>query len=387
MARQVLFSPVNAFISGRRAAQDEQYANNRNELARMELQNAPQDMQRRNRLLDLQTQGAQQNVAAGQMKLDAEKARYASTELGRALQSGNPREFVLRNIPVLAQKLRETQGVDLSAIDDETAKQILTDMQSALAGQAGIAPDGPAAPMSKQGKIVADQKAGLLTQEQAQAALSGSPKNEPLYYTDDGYVPRSEAVGKKRPVTVNTNQSFQQADKLRDEYNAASKEFITVGDNYVRVREAARDPSAAGDLSLLFAYMKMLDPQSVVREQEFANAQNAAGVPDRIRNLWNKALTGERLNPNQRQDFINQANKLYSGQNKRHETTVKARYTQIAKRFNVDPDNVVGAFDVPPVDESGSPSEPDQDASGPEITATGPNGEKLVLRNGRWMTP
>lgn len=174
------------------------------------------------------------------------------------------------------------------------------------------------------------------------------------------------------------------ADKLRDEYNAASKDFIAIGDNYMRVREAARDPSAAGDLSLIFAYMKMLDPSSVVREQEFANAQNAAGVPDRIRNAWNKALNGERLNPNQRQDFINQANKVYKAQSSRHESTVKARYKQMATRFGVDPENVVGAFDVPDADSGrAAPAAPPQPQH--EITATGPNGQKIVLRNGQWV--
>lgn len=147
-------------------------------------------------------------------------------------------------------------------------------------------------------------------------------------------------------VGANDNRNFTRADKLRDEYNAASKDFVAIGDSYTRLQEAARDPSAAGDLSLIFQYMKMLDPGSVVREQEFANAQNAAGVPDRIRNAYNRTISGERLNPNQRRDFLNNAQKLYTGQRSRHETTVKARYTEIAKRFQVNPQDVVGDFDV-----------------------------------------
>jgi len=39
----------------------------------------------------------------------------------------------------------------------------------------------------------------------------------------------------------------------------------------------------------------MLDPGSVVRESEFATAQNAAGVPDQVRNMYNKVLSGTRL--------------------------------------------------------------------------------------------
>ena len=56
-------------------------------------------------------------------------------------------------------------------------------------------------------------------------------------------------------------------------------------------------------ISLIFGFMKMLDPGSVVREGEFATAQNAASIPDRIRNAYNRALEGTRLNPQQREMF------------------------------------------------------------------------------------
>ena len=61
--------------------------------------------------------------------------------------------------------------------------------------------------------------------------------------------------------------------------------------------------SAAGDLSAIFTYMKVLDPTSVVREGEQATASNATGVPGRVRNLYNQVLAGNKLNPDQRNDF------------------------------------------------------------------------------------
>lgn len=146
-------------------------------------------------------------------------------------------------------------------------------------------------------------------------------------------------------TTKDNTRTFQKADKLRDEFNTLSKEFISVGDSYNIVREVAKVPSAAGDLSMIFAYMKMLDPNSVVREQEFANAQNAAGIPERVRNAYNKALNGERLNPTQRQDFISQAKNLFSAKKQRQDSVTK-RYTDIAKRNGVNPDDVVGDLNV-----------------------------------------
>ena len=56
----------------------------------------------------------------------------------------------------------------------------------------------------------------------------------------------------------------------------------------------------------------MLDPGSVVRESEFATAQNAAGVPDRVRAKYNAVINGEKLATTQRDDFFDRSNKLYS---------------------------------------------------------------------------
>lgn len=118
----------------------------------------------------------------------------------------------------------------------------------------------------------------------------------------------AETAGLSGGGGVPDKDRFDMEKKLRDEYVKNTGDFITVQDA-ARKLDAAED-SAAGDLSLVFSYMKMLDPGSVVREAEFANAQNAAGVPDRIRNIWNKALTGERLSPDQRAEFKAQADSL-----------------------------------------------------------------------------
>lgn len=125
------------------------------------------------------------------------------------------------------------------------------------------------------------------------------------------------------------------------------KEFQTVRQGYQNVHAAAKDPSAAGDLSMIFAYMKILDPNSVVREQEFANAQNAAGVPDRIRNVYNRIMAGERLNPAQRADFIAQAEKLYANQERQYQS-IKKQYGTIAEGSRARPDMVTLDYGIAP---------------------------------------
>ena len=110
--------------------------------------------------------------------------------------------------------------------------------------------------------------------------------------------------------TPDPQEIFDNERDLRNDFNKQSKTYLDVRDAYGRI--LATDVTAAGDLSLIFNYMKMLDPGSVVREGEFANAQNSASVPDRIRATYNRVLAGERLADETRKDFIQQANNLYS---------------------------------------------------------------------------
>lgn len=92
---------------------------------------------------------------------------------------------------------------------------------------------------------------------------------------------------------------------------------------YETVKNTAELKTAAGDLSLIFAYMKILDPNSTVREGEFANAQNAGGVDDKIRNLYNKVMKGTRLSDRQRKDFVNNAGVLYNSYAKEYNTKLE----------------------------------------------------------------
>jgi len=140
--------------------------------------------------------------------------------------------------------------------------------------------------------------------------------------------------------------SFTNEDKLRDEHQKLSGTFIDVRDAYGRILTSAEKQTAASDLSLIFNYMKMLDPGSVVREGEFANAQNSAGVPDRTRAQYNNLIRGERLAPATRSDFINQAQGLYKTQ-LGSQNSLDTQYSDLATSYELDPNKVVLDFGSP----------------------------------------
>ncbi|HLP29761.1 MAG TPA: hypothetical protein VK465_08700 [Fibrobacteria bacterium] len=125
--------------------------------------------------------------------------------------------------------------------------------------------------------------------------------------------------------------------KLRGEFINQNKVFMDVRDAWSRVNASGDD--AAGDLSLIFNYMKMLDPGSTVREGEFANAQNAASVPDRVLNAYNNALQGTRLSKGQREQFKGQAGKLYETQKSIYTNNAKT-YMGLAADYGVNPARV-----------------------------------------------
>ena len=123
----------------------------------------------------------------------------------------------------------------------------------------------------------------------------------------------------------------------------AVKSFSGVSFAYSRIAASADNPSPSGDLALIFNFMKMLDPGSVVREGEFATAQNSGAVDDRIRSLYNRVIDGTRLSDTQRADFVGRATKLYSGAESQYQT-IADQYGGFAQNAGLDPSQVIPDF-------------------------------------------
>ena len=150
---------------------------------------------------------------------------------------------------------------------------------------------------------------------------------------------------------------FGDVKDLRKQFEGLAGDFISVRDSYGTMLGLAdqlgpdynyTEPanSGPGDLSFIFAYMKMLDPTSAVREGEQATAQNARGVGGGIRNLYNQIINGAKLTPAQREGFLNQATAIYKQRQGNYDALAEG-YTKIAKDYKMDPANVVLDFAGP----------------------------------------
>ena len=142
------------------------------------------------------------------------------------------------------------------------------------------------------------------------------------------------------PLIPGTGKSYAREKDLRATFTTEMKPFTDLAQAFRKVEAAALNPSAAGDISLIYGYMKILDPGSTVMQGEQATAANAGSVPSRIQGLYNKALTGETLADNVRQDFYAQARNLIESQRPLQQD-ISERYGLIATQNKLDPNQIV----------------------------------------------
>lgn len=193
------------------------------------------------------------------------------------------------------------------------------------------------------------QMSTLTTKDRLSLALEQKKLEVDQYYKQDTsnrqwYEAQTKATndGTQAATTAST-KVIETEKKLRTEFNQQSDTFNKVKDAYGRIQASVKPTGSpakgASDVSLIFSYMKMLDPGSVVREGEFATAQNAASVPDRVVSTYNNVLNGAKLSPTARAAFVMEARKLYT-QAVSDQRKLEQQYRGIAVRSGANPDNV-----------------------------------------------
>lgn len=153
-------------------------------------------------------------------------------------------------------------------------------------------------------------------------------------------------AAKDRGDGMTPAQVFQMEKQLRDEYVKRSAQFTELRTSYSTIKasgEAAyADTTGAADVAMITAFMKMLDPGSVVRETEFANAENTAGLFNTLKNLLPKIGQGKKLGDAQRKNFLGLAAK-YMEAAVGFEKELRTDLTKVATDYGLSTDRVFGA--------------------------------------------
>lgn len=273
----------------------------------------------------------------------------------------------------LAQKIREQEGKDISKFYELQygGKQIPGE------AQAGPMPDGGNIPLST-----------VLSQPNPQAAFELAAKSQsPLLRSQLAEMLKSQKVGEgekitrynpvtgktetvaegaekfQRPIEINTGNGTQLLNArtlqpvgfipkvkgegenvnpveapLRTQFLGQIQPHIQISQAYGKITTAP--DNAAGDMSKIFGFMKILDPGSTVREGEYASAEQTRGIPEAVVAQYNRALSGRRLTAEQRQKFDEAAGDLVTSQKKQFDQQ-KQFFTGIATNAKANPANVI----------------------------------------------
>jgi len=137
-------------------------------------------------------------------------------------------------------------------------------------------------------------------------------------------------------------EGFDVESKLRREFDLASVSYKEAlkGFNQVKAAARAKNPTGADDVALVFGFMKTIDPGSVVREGEFATAENTAGVPTRVRAAYNKLIDGDRLDPIQREYFLGAARNQFVAL-QAPQRSLENRYFNLSEDYNIEPGRII----------------------------------------------
>lgn len=136
------------------------------------------------------------------------------------------------------------------------------------------------------------------------------------------------------------DEKFDRTRTLSKDFVTESKTYNDTVQSFQNVLDGASQTNGVGDMTLLYGYMKMIDPGAAIQEGDRANAQNAGGVSSSVRNAYNKLLDGDSFSPETRQKYIVQASKIYNSRANEQKKRVD-KYRKFASDFNVNPENVI----------------------------------------------
>ena len=264
------------------------------------------DPRLRDKATDDAATAAALEASQNNLKINREAALYELTEKRKISESETRFADTFNN---------EFSGATFAAPKSHLDRQALLEYKVALPGEempmAGASPNYPEMRKLITAKVNADKVAF----EKAMTAVKG----------DSG------------------KESLKETNTMRNEFLSLTKDYRIVKTAYANIQSAAKADNGAGDMSMLYSYVKLLDPNSVVRESEFAAAATSGSFGDRMQGAVSRVLSGARLTKDLRNSFLQEAKNLHDNQLNAHDK-IAAQYVTLAKGYGLDPDKVVTRF-------------------------------------------
>ena len=166
---------------------------------------------------------------------------------------------------------------------------------------------------------------------------------------------------------VDPEKKFDAEEKIRKEYSAKAAAYNESRNSYSQMLASSASKNKAGDLALITTFRKILDPGSVVRETEFAQAQNIGSLFDSLLSYEQQITGGGLLTDTQRKEITDLAGQFMAAANE-YERKRRDSYMSVVDEYGLNPNNVFGLEPVgqiampagatPPPAPTGTPAVP-----------------------------
>lgn len=169
-------------------------------------------------------------------------------------------------------------------------------------------------------------------------------------------------------------QSFESAMQLRKEYSSEPivKQYRTVIPMLETAQDAVTRPTRAADINLVYAFAKLMDPDSVVRESETGMVMATGTVGDKIGAYLGQLNGGPMLKPETRANLIRELESRLGPMQESYNQITDA-YGKIADSGGIPRDHVILPIRQP---KPASPAAPDTGAQ----TIKTPRGSVTIQR-------
>jgi hypothetical protein len=141
---------------------------------------------------------------------------------------------------------------------------------------------------------------------------------------------REQSLGIKEQARV-SDMAARLAPKVQ---NKQYEKMITLNNQVQIMKESVDTPNPQTDTAMIYAFVKSLDPDSVVREGEIAFVQASRSIPTRVKSSLLRGLEGQTLTPEERKNILDFAQNAANLQQKAWKVSA-APYLEQARKLNI----------------------------------------------------
>ena len=276
-------------------------------------------------------------------------------------QFGPPPESVARDLATIQQRQRPAQQPIGGGLFDAYSQEnqgnlkmaMFADIIGNLAGKDVGATKGMLALAENARKLRLQNEQRTAAQNMLGGGVSGAGGSEWMTPQQKAYLTSTAISNPQKAIEMiatwktqfDSNAAaakqlaFTNEGQLRASNDKGLKGFYELQNAFGGILASAQEATGPSDIALVTKFMKVLDPGSVVREGEFITARESGSFTTSMKNIIEKAESGEILQPEQRKAFVKAAYNLYEKAMDRYNTK-KGVYGTMAKHYGLNPEMV-----------------------------------------------